>query len=100
MTLWGFFVGLILGFFPVMYLLTRRSIRFIDNAYLRGALFGAGLWLLLNLLLYIEARFGVLGILKGEHGFNSLMILSSSLQGFLTAGLLAAFALKKIKKVV
>ena len=99
MTLWGFLVGLILGFFPVMWLLTIRSIRFIENVYLRGALFGTGIWLLLNLLLYMEARFSVLGILGGEHGFGSMMILSSSLQGFLTAGILAAFVLKKFKKL-
>jgi len=99
MTLWGILVGLILGFIPIMYLLKVRRLRFVENPYLRGVILGAGLWLLLYLVLYIEARYSVLGFLEGEQGFGTMMILSSSLQGFLTAGIISAFILKKMKKI-
>ena len=99
MTLWGILVGLILGFFPITYLLTVRRLRFVENAYLRGALLGAGLWLLLYIVLYMEARFSFTGILERGEGFGTMMVLSSSLQGFLTAGIISAFFLKKMKKI-
>ncbi len=99
MNLWGFLVGLIVGILPIMYLLRIRRIRFVENPFIRGAILGAGLWLLIYALMFIETRFLFLGIFDGEQGFASMMILSSSLQGFLTAGILSAYLLKKFKKL-
>lgn len=99
MTFWGILVGLILGFLPITYLLKVKRLRFVDNPYLRGVILGTGMWLLVYLILYIEARFSLFGFLEGEQGFGTMMILSSSLQGFLTAGIISAFILKKLKKI-
>lgn len=99
MTFWGFFVGLIIGTLPIMYLLKIRRFRFVENPFIRGVILGAGLWLLIYALMFIEVRLSLLGIFEGEQGFASMMILASSLQGFLTAGILSAYVLKKLKKL-
>jgi hypothetical protein len=98
MTLWGFLVGLILGIFPCMLLLKQPRLRFIANPYVRGAIWGLCLWGVINVLLFIESRYSLLGVLEGAEGFSSMMILVSSLQGFITSGITAAFILKKFTK--
>jgi hypothetical protein len=100
MNLWGFLVGLIVGFFPILLILKLWSGRliFIENTYIKGAIFGFLLWIVINIFLYFEARYNMFGLLRGEQGLATMVILTSSLQGFISAGLLAALVSKRIWK--
>jgi hypothetical protein len=100
MNLWGFLVGLIIGFFPVLLILKslKGKLIFFENVYIKGAISGFFLWGVINVFLFFEARYDMFGLLRGEEGYATMVILTSSLQGFITAGLLAAFISKKIGK--
>ena len=100
MNLWGFLVGLIIGVFPVLLILklVKGKLLFVENVYIKGAISGFFLWGAINVLLFFEARYDLFGLLRGEQGLATMVILTSSLQGFITAGLLAAFISKKIGK--
>jgi hypothetical protein len=98
MNIWGFLVGLIIGIVPLtiaLKLLKGRRFLF-QNPYLKGAVLGVIAWLILNLLLYIEASYEILGILRGEEGYGTVMMVTSSLQGFITAGIAAAVINEKV----
>jgi len=91
--------GLIAGFFPLFlfFRFYKGKLLFIENSYIKGAVLGFLLWGLINLFLYIEARYDLFGLLEGEEGFGTMMLLTSSLPGFITAGLAAVFASGKLR---
>ena len=100
MNIWGFLAGLVAGIVPI--LLCLRALgprRFIfGSPYLKGALIGIVIWVVLNALLYIEASHDFLGILRGAEGLGTMVIVTSSLQGFITSGLAAALISEKLLK--
>ena len=100
MTIWSFLVGLLLGIIPLLLILRsfRGKFLFISNPYIKGALFGFLLWTIINVCLYLEARYEIFGLLRGEEGLSSMVLVTSSLQGFITAGLLAALISNKLWK--
>jgi hypothetical protein len=100
MNLWGFLVGLIVGFLPILLILKlmKGKLLFIENTYIKGAVLGFFLWCVVNVFLYFEVRYDVFGLLRGEEGFATMVIFTSSLQGFITAGLLASFISKKLRR--
>ncbi len=55
------------------------------------------LWVVINVLLYIEARYNLVGLLGGEEGFATMILLTSSLPGFITAGIAAVFVSQKLQ---
>jgi hypothetical protein len=100
MNIWGFLVGLFIGIIPLLLILKsfRGKFLFISNSYIKGALFGFLLWAIINIFLYLEARYEIFGLLKGEEGLSSMVLITSSLRGFITAGLLAALISNKLWK--
>ncbi|MDA8432036.1 MAG: hypothetical protein M0Z60_03625 [Nitrospiraceae bacterium] len=99
MNLWGFLVGLVLGVLPVLLLkVFKGKLLFVENAYIKGALLEFLPWIGVNVFLYLEARYDPFGLLKDDEGLSTMVVLTSSVQGFITAGLLAAFVSKKIGK--
>ncbi len=97
MTVWGFLAGFLIGIFPLALLLKlfTGKVFFIENSYVKGALFGFFLWVLINLALYLEMKYSAIGLLSTEAGFGTIAVFTSSLQGFITAGLAAAFISKR-----
>lgn len=93
MNIWAFLTGLMIGIFPLLFILKifRGPLLFIVNPYIKGAVLGFFLWGVINTLIYFEAKYNVLGLLSTEDGFGTIVIFTSSLQGFITAGLAAAF---------
>jgi hypothetical protein len=100
MNIWGFFLGLIIGVFPLLLIFkfVKGNFLFIVNPYIKGAVFGVLLWGSINLFLYLEAKYNMLGLMRGEEGLSTMVLLTSSLQGFITAGLIAAFISVKLLK--
>ncbi len=98
MSLWGFLTGLIIGIVPTMifFRLVKGKFLFFTNPYLKGISVGLLLWVALNIFVYLEARFNMFGLLRGEEGYSTMFIITTSLQGFLTAGLLGAFAANRL----
>lgn len=93
MNIWAFFLGLIIGVFPLMLILKvfKGKFMFVTNPYIKGALFGFLLWNVINIFIYFEFRYNMFGLIDMEEGFGTIVMLNSSLQGFITAGLVAAF---------
>jgi|GEM_PF-2837122 len=93
MSVWGFLAGLILGFFPLLAFMRvfKGRLFFIENRYLKGALLGFFLWVLINIAMYVEMKYTLTGLLMEEGGFGTIVVITSSLQGFISAGLAAAF---------
>lgn len=93
MNIWAFLLGLIIGVFPLMLILKffKGKFLFFTNPYIKGALFGFLIWSVINVFVYFEARFNMFGLIRMEEGFGTIVIVTSSLQGFITAGLVAAF---------
>jgi hypothetical protein len=100
MTIWGFLVGLFLGIIPLLLVLKffKGRFLFIVNPYIKGALLGFILWCVIISVLYFETRFGIFGFLDGDEGFRSMLLITSSSHGFITAGLLAALVTKTLWK--
>ncbi len=100
MNLWGFFLGLIIGIFPLLFILRvlKGKFLFVVNPYIKGAIFGFLLWGMINVFLYIEAKYNMFGLMSREEGFSTMVLLTSSLQGFITAGIIAAFISVKLLK--
>lgn len=98
MNIWGFLTGLILGILPLVIMLKifKGKLLFFGNPYLKGAIFGFFLWSAINILIYFEVRYTILGLTEMEEGFSTVVLLTSSLQGFITAGLIAAFLAKHL----
>lgn len=101
MTIWAFLVGLIVGFFPIFLILRlyKGKLLFISNTYSKGALMGFLFWLLIIVLLNIEAQYSLSGLLESGEGFGTIVVLTSPATGFgfITAGIAAAFASQKLK---
>lgn len=97
MTILGSLLGLIAGFFPLFlfFKFYKGKLFFIEHPYMKGALLGFLLWVVIIVLLYVEARFNLAGLLAGEEGFSTMVLLTSSLPGFITAGIAAAFVSQK-----
>ena len=97
MTILASLLGLIAGFLPLFlfFKFYKGKLFFIGHPYMRGALLGFLLWVGINVLLYVEARFNLVGLLAGEDGFSTMVLLTSSLPGFITAGIAAAFVSQK-----
>ena len=93
MNIWAFLMGLIIGVFPLMLIMKffKGKFLFVANPYIKGAIFGFLLWSVINVFLYFEIRYNIFGLLGSEEGFSTVVIFTSSLQGFITAGLVAAF---------
>jgi hypothetical protein len=93
MNIWALVLGLIVGVFPLILILTafRGKFLFVTNPYIKGAIFGFLLWTAINVLIYSEIRYNMLGLIGIEEGFATIVMFTSSLQGFITAGLVAAF---------
>jgi hypothetical protein len=93
MNIWGFLFGLIIGIFPLMLIFKffKGKFLFFTNPYIKGAASGFLLWSITNVFIYFEARYNVFGLISMEEGFGTIVIVTSSLQGFITAGLVAAF---------
>jgi len=97
MTILASLLGLIAGFLPLFlfFRFYKGKLFFIEHPYMKGALLGFLLWGVINICLYIEARYELVGLLAGEEGFGTMILLTSSLPGFITAGLAAAFVSRK-----
>lgn len=93
MNIWAFLLGLIIGVFPliVIFKFFKGKFLFVTNPYIKGAMFGFLLWSVINVFVYFEARYNMFGLINMEEGFGTIVIVTSSLQGFITAGLVAAF---------
>lgn len=93
MSIWGFLLGFILGLFPLMFIirLLEGKILFVRNIYVRGAIFGFLLWAVINVLIFIEVKYNLFGLAETEEGISTIALVANSLQGFLSAGLAAAF---------
>lgn len=100
MNIWGFLLGFILGIFPLILVLKffRGKILFIHNIYVKGALFGFLLWAIINVLIFFEVRYNLIGLAETEEGYSTIALFAYSLQGFLTAGLAAAFFSTHMRK--
>ena len=85
----GIVFGFFLSLFPIIILfkIFRGRFLFVSNPYMKGALMGFVLWLLCYLLFYIDAVSGAIGILRSESGPSLFALLTSSIQGFITAGI-------------
>lgn len=99
MTIMALLFGLIVGFFPMFFFFRfyKGKLLFIENPYMKGALLGFLLWAVINILLYFEARYNFFGLLAGEEGFGTMILFTSSLPGFITAGIAAAFVSQKLQ---
>jgi len=99
MTIMALLLGLIAGFFPMFFFFRfyKGKLLFIENPYMKGALLGFLLWGVINVFLYFEARYSLVGLLAGEEGFGTMILLTSSLPGFITAGIAAAFVSQKLQ---
>lgn len=66
---------------------------------MKGALFGFLLWVLVNVLFSLEARYGVFGVLAGGKGGEVILLFSSPVVswGFISGGLLMGAVLKRKK---
>jgi hypothetical protein len=84
--------------FPVFLLLKkfRGRFLFVSNPCMKGALMGFVLWLVCVLFFYIDAKYGVIGILRSESGPSFFALLTSSVQGFITAGIIIGAFSKKL----
>ena len=93
MNIWAFLLGLIIGLFPLIFILKvfRGKFLFVTNPYIKGAIFGFLLWSAINVFIYFEVRYNIFGLIGTEEGFGTIVMFASSLQGFITAGLAAAF---------
>ena len=98
MRLLPFFFGLVLGFFPALLLLKLARGRFllIANTYFAGALYGFWLWALLMLLVFLDARFELVGYVGSEQGVGMVAVATASFRGFIAGGLAAALVWKKV----
>ena len=99
MTIMALLFGLIAGFFPMFFFFRfyKGKVLFIENTYMKGALLGFLIWVVVNVLLYFDARYNLVGVLAGDEGFGTMILLTSSLPGFITAGIVAAFASQKLQ---
>jgi membrane associated rhomboid family serine protease len=93
MNIWAILLGFIIGFFPLLLVLRffKGKFLFVANPYIKGALFGFLLWIVINVFIYFEVRYNVFGLIGTEEGFDTIVMFTASLQGFITAGLAAAF---------
>jgi hypothetical protein len=93
MNIWAFLMGLIISIFPLMLMMKvfKGKFLFVANPYIKGAIFGVLLWSVINVFIYFEVRYNMFGFLGSEEGFSTIVMFTSSLQGFITAGLVAAF---------
>jgi hypothetical protein len=100
MNIWAFLVGFIAGLLPLTLILKffRGNLLFISNPYIKGALFGFILWGVINVFIFFEMRYNIIGLTDSEEGFSTMLLLTSSLQGFITSGLAAAFIVKQQRK--
>ncbi len=100
MNIWSFLLGLIVGIFPLIFILRvfPGKFLFVTNPYIKGAIFGFLLWSFINIFVFFEARYNLIGLTDTEMGFSTIVILTSSLQGFITAGLVAAFISARVWK--
>ena len=94
----GIIFGFFLSLFPIILLfkIFRGRFLFVSNRYMKGALIGFVLWLLCYLLFYIDAVTGAIGILRSESGLALFALLTSSIQGFITAGIVVGAFSKKL----
>jgi|WetSurMetagenome_2_1015567.scaffolds.fasta_scaffold363946_2 hypothetical protein len=93
----GIVFGFFLSLFPVFILfkIFKGRFLFVSNPYMKGALMGFVLWLICALLFYIDAVSGAIGILRSESGPALFALLTSSIQGFITAGIVVGAFSKK-----
>jgi hypothetical protein len=100
MNIWAFLLGLLIGVFPLMLIIKffKGKFLFITNPYMRGAIFGFLFWGVINVFIYFEVRYNMFGLLGLEEGFSTVVLFTSSLQGFITAGLVAAFISQHMRK--
>lgn len=93
-----FFFGLLVSLFPVYLCLKifRGRFLFVENRFMKGALFGFLLWVLVNVLFSLEARYGFVGILGGKGGEVMLLFSSPVVSwGFISGGLLMGAVSKR-----
>lgn len=100
MDLKSIFFGFVLSLFPLMVLFRvfRGKFLFVTNPYLKGALMGIVLWVVIAVLFYLDGITGFIGILHSESGFAVFSLFTSSLHGFLTAGLVVGAFFRKTAK--
>jgi hypothetical protein len=93
----GIVFGFFLSLFPliILFKLFRGKFLFVSNPYMKGALMGFLLWLAFALMFYIDAATGIIGILKKESGAALFLLLTSSIHGFITAGIVVGAFTKK-----
>lgn len=93
-----FLFGLLISLFPVYlcFKIFRGKFLLVENRYMKGALFGFLLWVLVNVLFSVEARYGFLGIF-GATGGEVILLFSSPLVswGFISGGLLIGAVSKR-----
>jgi hypothetical protein len=95
----GILFGFILSLFPLIFLfrIFRGKFLFVVNPYMKGALMGFLLWVLIAFLFYIDASYGIVGLLEGESGPALLALLTSSIHGFITAGIAVGAFSKRLE---
>jgi len=100
MNIWAFLFGFIAGVFPLTLILRFFPGKFLFtfNPYIKGTAFGFLMWLFMNVFAFFEAKYSFFGFMDTEAGFGTIVLLTSSLQGFITAGLAAAFISTRILK--
>ena len=92
----GFFFGL-----PLLILclkLFKGKFMGVTNRYFAGTLYGLWIWLILILLLFVDAKYNLAGLVNSDQGFGVFTVIFSSwtLYGFLVSGLLAGFISAKM----
>ena len=95
----GLLFGFFLSFLPlfILFRALKGKFLFIENPFLRGALLGFALWLAIAAIFYIDARTSFFGILESESGLALFALITSSIHGFITAGLVVGVFSKKFK---
>ncbi|MEW6053057.1 MAG: hypothetical protein AB1552_04595 [Nitrospirota bacterium] len=98
MNIFRILFGLIFSIFPLIILARfyRGRFLFITNPYMKGGLMGFLLWLFIALLFYIDAVYGILGMLEGEQGHAFFSLFMSSVHGFITGGVIIGAFHKKL----
>ena len=101
MNLSSFFVGFCFGL-PLVILcmkLFKGKFLGIDNRYFAGTLYGFWIWGVLMLLLFIDGKYDLLGLVNGDDGLAVVTVISSSVRGFIASGLLAGVISAKILRI-
>ena len=96
----SFFFGIMVAApFSFLFLrVFRGRFLWIDNRNFAGALYGFWVWILIMVVLYLDARHGFLGFAETQEGFSFATLLASApaIAGFISGGILGAVLTGKL----